>query len=114
MVTIAQRMASEHAHAIVVLRDTVDAKGSVGCRPWGIITDGDVLRCAADIDDRVAEDIALGGVLTVHPDNRLDDVVERMLGQQTSHAVVVEPRTDLPVGVLSTLDIAGILGWGRG
>jgi hypothetical protein len=29
-------------------------------------------------------------------------------------AVVVEPHTDRPVGVLSTLDVAGILGWGRG
>jgi hypothetical protein len=27
---------------------------------------------------------------------------------------VVEPRTGRPVGVVSTLDIAGILGWGRG
>jgi hypothetical protein len=27
--------------------------------------------------------------------------------------VVMEPRTDRPVGVLSTLDIAALLGWGR-
>ena len=107
-------MASEHVHAIVVLRETIDAEGTIGRRPWGILTDRDVLRCAADIDDRMAEDIALGGVLTVHPDDRLNDVAERMLDQHTSHAVVVEPRTDRPVGVLSTLDIAGILGWGRG
>jgi hypothetical protein len=70
LVTVAQRMASEHVHAIVVLRETVDAEGATDRRPWGI--------------------------------------------QHTSHAVVVEPRTDRPVGVLSTLDIAGILGWGRG
>ena len=37
-----------------------------------------------------------------------------MLEQGTSHAVVVEPGTGRPVGVLSTLDIAGILGWGVG
>jgi CBS domain-containing protein len=114
MVTIAQGMASEHVHAIVVLRETIDAAGAIGHRPWGIVTDRDVLRCAAEIADRTAEDIALGGVLTVHPDDRLQDVAERMLDQHTSHAVVVEPRTDRPVGVLSTLDIAGILGWGRG
>jgi CBS domain-containing protein len=53
-------------------------------------------------------------VLLVHPDDRLTDVAERMLDQHTSHAIVVDPRTDRPVGVLSTLDIAGILGWGRG
>jgi len=97
-----------------VLRETVDAEGAVGRRPWGILTDRDVLRAAAVIDDRTAEDVASGGVLVVHPDDRLDDIAERMLDQHTSHAVVVEPRTDRPVGVLSTLDIAGILGWGRG
>ena len=100
--------------AIVVLRETVDAAGAVGRRAWGILTDRDVLRCAAVIDDRTAEDIASGSVLLVHPDDRLADVAERMLEQNTSHAVVVEPRTDRPVGVLSTLDIAGVLGWGRG
>ena len=61
-----------------MLRETVDAEGAVGRRPWDTLTDGDVLRCAAVIDDRTAEDIASGG------------------------------------GLLSTLDIAGILGWGRG
>ena len=114
MVTVAQRMASEHVHAIVVLRETVDPEGAVGRRPWGIISDRDVLRCAAEIEDRTANDVALSGVLMVHPGDRLTDVAERMLDQHTSHAIVVEPRTDRPVGVLSTLDIAGILGWGRG
>ena len=60
MVTVAQRMASEHVHAIVVLRETIDAEGAIGRRPWGILTDRDVLRCAAEIDDRTAEDIATG------------------------------------------------------
>jgi CBS domain-containing protein len=114
MVSVAQRMASEHVHAIVVLRETIDADGAIARRACGILTDRDVLRCAADIDDRVAEDIAVGGVLTVNPDDRLSEVAERMLDQNTSHAVVVEPRTGRPVGVVSTLDIAGILGWGRG
>ena len=70
MVTVAQRMASEHVHAIVVLRETVDAEGAIGRRPWGILTDRDVLRCAAVIDERTADDVALGGVLLVHPDDR--------------------------------------------
>ena len=113
MVTVAQRMASERVHAIVVLRETIDAEGTIGRRPWGILTDRDVLRCAAGIDDRLAEDIALGGVLIVHPDDRLDDVAARMLDQHTSHAVVVDPSTARPVGVLSTLDIARIVGGGR-
>jgi CBS domain-containing protein len=55
-----------------------------------------------------------GEVLLAQPDERLPDVAQRMLEHGTSHAVVVEPRTGRPVGVLSTLDIAGILGWGLG
>ena len=114
MINVAQRMASEHVHSIVVLRETVDAEGVVQRRPWGIITDRDVLRCGPVIEDRTADDVATGGVMLVHPEDRLADVAQRMLDQHTSHAIVVEPRTDRPVGVLSTLDIAGILGWGRG
>jgi CBS domain-containing protein len=115
MLKVAQQMASEHVHAIVVLRLTVDGDGGVGRWPWGIVTDHDVLRFARTLEDRTAADAAdVEGVLLVHPDDRLADVAERMLDEGTSHAVVVEPRSDKPVGVLSTLDIAGILGWGRG
>jgi CBS domain-containing protein len=37
-----------------------------------------------------------------------------MADHDATHAVVVDNRTGRPVGVLSTLDVAGILGWGRG
>ena len=97
-----------------MLRETVDAEGEVGRRPWGIVTDHDVLRSAALIAERTANDAATGEVLLAQPDEPLPDVAERMLEHGTSHAVVVEPRTGRPVGVLSTLDIAGILGWGLG
>jgi CBS domain-containing protein len=58
-------------------------------------------------------------VLTCDPQTNMVTVAQRMaservLEQHTSDAIVVEPRTERPVGVLSTLDIAGILGWGRG
>jgi CBS domain-containing protein len=114
LVAVAQRMASEHVHAIVVLLETVDPDGEVGSRPWAVVTAHDILRSAASIADRTAGDVATGEVLLAHPDERLPDVAERMLEHGTSHAVVVEPRTGRPVGVLSTLDIAGILGWGLG
>ena len=97
----------------MVRRETVDAESEIGRRPLGILTDRDALRCAALIDHRTAGNVASGGVLLVHPDDRLTDVAERMLDQGASQAVVVEPRTDGPVGALSTLTVAGILGWGR-
>ena len=114
LVAVAQRMASEHVHAIVVLRETVNPDGEVAGRPWAVVTDHDVLRSAAAIADQTAGDVATGEVLLAHPDEPLPDVAQRMLEHGTSHAVVVEPRTGSPVGVLSTLDIAGILGWGLG
>jgi CBS domain-containing protein len=114
LVTVAQRMASEHVHAIVVLLETVEPDGEIGQRPWAVVTDHDVLRSATLIDERTAGDVATGEVLLARPDEPLADVAQRMLEHDTSHAVVVEPRTGRPVGVLSTLDIAGILGWGLG
>jgi CBS domain-containing protein len=114
LVTVAQRMATEHVHAIVVLLETTNADGEVDRRPWAVVTDHDVLRSAAAIADKTAGEVATGEVLLAGPDERLPDVAQRMLEHGTSHAVVVEPRTGRPVGVLSTLDIAGILGWGLG
>jgi CBS domain-containing protein len=113
LVTVAQRMAGEHIHALVVLRETV-ADGAPGRRPWAVLTDRDILRCAPRIDELTAGDAASGEVLEAHPDDRLADVAERMLDHAVSHAVVVNPDTGRPIGVLSTLDIAGILAWGRG
>jgi CBS domain-containing protein len=111
LTAVAQQMASEHVHAIVVL---LEAEQESDRRPWAVITDQDILRSADSIAGRTASDVATGEVLLANPDERLPDVAQRMLEHGTSHAVVVEPRTGRPVGVLSTLDIAGILGWGLG
>jgi hypothetical protein len=37
-----------------------------------------------------------------------------MAEHDVAHLIVVAPQTDKPVGVLSTLDIAGVLAWGEG
>ena len=36
-----------------------------------------------------------------------------MLTHGVSHLVVIEPESERPVGILSTLDIAGVLAWGE-
>ena len=114
LVTVAQRMASEHVHAIVVLLEGADADGPIDRHRWAVVTDRDVLRSAASVAEHTAGEVASGSPLLAGPDERLPDVAQRMLEHDTSHAVVVEPRTGRPVGVLSTLDSAGILGWGLG
>jgi hypothetical protein len=36
-----------------------------------------------------------------------------MLAKATSHVVAVNPESNAAVGILSTLDIAGVLAWGE-
>lgn len=112
LVTLAQRMAGAHVHALVVLEPRSD--GAVERRPWAIVTDRDVLRHAERADELTAGEVASTDVLQVTPSNALIDVVQRMVEHKVTHAVVVDSRTRRPVGIVSTLDIAGIVGWGRG
>ena len=114
LVDVARLMATEHVHSIVVLRDVPDAQGRTAPRAWAIVTDLDILRCASDIEHLSALDAPTTDLLTVRPTDPLRDAASAMTEARTSHAVVVDPERNLPVGMLSTLDIAGILAWGRG
>jgi CBS domain-containing protein len=109
LITVAQRMAGEHVHAIVV-RGEGERAGSQ--RRWAVVTGQDVLRCAARVEELTAKEAASSALL-VHPDDRLADVAARMLEHGATHVLVVEPDTDRPIGVTSTLDIAWIVAWGR-
>jgi CBS domain-containing protein len=110
LITVAQRMAGEHVHAIVVRGEGEHAGGQ---RHWAVVTGQDVLRCADGVEELTAEEAASSVLLEVHPDDRLADVAARMLEHGATHVLVVEPDTDRPIGVTSTLDIAWIVAWGR-
>lgn len=111
---VARLMATRHVHAIVVLRDLADASGSLAPRAWAVVTDLDILRCADRIDELSAGDAPTTDLLTVLPDDRLPDAARQMIEHGASHAVVVSASDGRPVGMLSTLDIAGIAAWGLG
>jgi len=111
LVTVAQRMAGEHVHALVVMSPRgTDAHER---RAWGVLTDRDLLTHARHVEELTAGDVATPAILEIRPDDRLSDVADRMVAAGTSHAIVEEPSSGRPVGVVSTLDIAGILAWGR-
>lgn len=59
-----------------------------------------------------ASELALQPVM-VETTSLLRDAAELMLAKSASHVVAVNPPTKRPVGILSTLDVAGILGWGE-
>jgi CBS domain-containing protein len=81
---------------------------------WGIISDLDLLRAGMrpDAPDTAAE-LVRQPVIKVETTTALRDAAELMLTKDTSHVVAVNPDTGRPVGVLSTLDIAGVLAWGE-
>ena len=108
----AQRMSGEHVHALVVLRPH-PASGDDD-RPWAVLTDRDLLQHASEASVLTAGEVASGPVVTARPGDRLAELAERMIRHHASHAVVVDPVDDRPIGVVSTLDVAGIIAWGRG
>jgi CBS domain-containing protein len=79
---------------------------------WGLISDMDLVRAAeVGIEGGAAEDIARTEPLTVEPSTSLSTAVRLMDVHGTAHLIVA--RNGSPVGVLSSLDIAGALAWGR-
>jgi CBS domain-containing protein len=81
---------------------------------WGMISDLDVLRAGIHLAaDSSARALALEPVISAAPTTPLREAGELMLEHGVSHLIVVDPNTHGPIGVLSTLDIAGVLAWGE-
>ena len=109
---VARMMSTHHVHCLVV---GGAAEGEPVQAPvWGMISDLDLLRAGLRPDALdTAGHLAQRSVTTVATTAALRDAAELMLTNGTSHVVAVNPETGRPVGILSTLDIAGVLGWGE-
>jgi CBS domain-containing protein len=106
--TVARIMATHRVHALLA---TAHGEEELpGGRPWGIISDTDLLRAAQSGNlDQTARTIAGSPVLTVSMSDELPRTAQLMVERDASHLIVVEPHSNRPVGVLSTLDIARAL-----
>jgi len=111
LTAVARTMAEHHVHAVVVT-DTEFFDRAPDTHVWGVVTDATVLRNGATAVDRTAGGTATRDFVTAHPGDRLADVAATMTDRGASHAVVVDSH-GRPVGMLSTLDVAGIIAWGR-
>lgn len=109
--TVARLMASHHIHCVVVER--IHTAGRKGI-DWGIVTDRDLMKNAGRDDDLSAGEIATREAVMTLPEEPLTHATQLMTEHDTTHLVVLDPITHRPVGVLSGLDIAGVLAWGRG
>lgn len=108
---VARMMASYHVHCVVVT--DMDPEGESE-RPWGVVSDLDLVRASGpDATDRTAGDTAATELVTVAADDTLAHAAQLMIEHETSHLLVVRRDTERPVGVLSSMDIAGVLAWGE-
>jgi CBS domain-containing protein len=82
-----------------------------GLAAWGVV-DLDVVRVAAagSVAGRTAREVAATEAFAISEDDVLDRAVPLMSEHQVAH-LVVGAATGRPVGVLSTLDVAGLLAW---
>lgn len=106
---VARMMATYRVHAVLVTAHGDDEVA--GGRPWGLVSDLDVLRAAAtaDVGDVHARDVAQTPIVMVASDHELSHAAELMVGRAVSHLLVVEPHSGRPFGVISTLDLARAL-----
>jgi CBS domain-containing protein len=105
---VAQVMATYRVHSVVISE-------TQGDRPWGIVSDVDLAAASdKDVEKVRARDIWRGELVTVSPEDPLWRAARLMAEHGVSHLVVVQPHSGQPVGVLSTLDVAGVLAWGGG
>jgi CBS domain-containing protein len=104
---IARLMATQHVHCVAV---TDGGEGLV----WGIVSDLDLLRAGIKPGAELTAGELTGQPLaSVRSTMPLREAAGRMLDHGASHVVVIDPLTERPVGILSTLDIAGVLAWGE-
>lgn len=109
---VARIMSTHHVHCIVVRGAAEDEANESPV--WGIISDFDLLRAGIrpDAPDTAAA-LARQPVIKVETTAALRDAAELMMTRGTGHVVAVHPQTGHPIGILSTLDIAGVLAWGE-
>jgi CBS domain-containing protein len=108
---VAKMMAGHHVHCVAVVGISHEQPE---CFVWGIVSDLDLVRAGIEGDaGETARALASQPIVVVEPAMPLRDAAREMLEHGVSHVVVADPVAQRPVGVLSTLDIAGVLAWGE-
>lgn len=97
--TVARMMTTYRVHAIVVFGHDDDLA------PWGVVSDLDLV--AGIGGHATAGSVAASPVVTTTPDETLVRAAQLMREHASAHLLVVSTDTRLPIGVISTLDIAG-------
>jgi CBS domain-containing protein len=109
LASAAALMTEERIHAVVV--SGVDADSLTDRHTWGIVSDLDLLRAALEGSaDMTAGKVAAMEFLTVDADETVERAAQLMTEHEVTHLVALDPQTGHAVGVLSTHDVARVIG----
>jgi len=104
---VARLMARHRVHCIVGFGDATEGDTSL----WGVVSDVDVVAAlAADEQASTAGEIAATEIVTVAPHDTVRHAAELMRDHGVSHVLVIDPGSDRPLGILSSLDLAALMG----
>jgi CBS domain-containing protein len=105
---VARKMVDERIHCVVVAGIVKAAEGER--LSWGVLTDRDLFEASTEgAAGLTAGDIARPHVAIVDRSDTMRQAAEQMCRLGTSHLVVADRRTGNAVGVVSSLDMAGVL-----
>jgi CBS domain-containing protein len=103
---VARLLATKRIHCVAVADHP-----PANVADWAVVSDLDLVTAAAtdDLDSRTAGEIAATEALVVSAAEPLQRAAQLMAEHQVAHLLVVDAAGGRPVGVLSTLDVAGLL-----
>ena len=101
-------MAGYRVHCVVV-----EHSAPADNRPWAVISDLDLLHALKEGSSGPAHELARTELVSVTADTPLGRAIALMDEHAVSHLLVVQPHSGQPVGVLSALDLAGAVAFGR-
>jgi CBS domain-containing protein len=103
---VAALMADARVHCVVVIDEPSDRRSL-----WGVVSDLDLVAAATvrSLDEQEAGGSAMKPAVTIGPYEPLSTAAGLMTKHGVSHLVVVDPVKERPLGVISTLDVAGAL-----
>ncbi len=108
---VARMMAGHHVHCVAVMGIAHEHGEHL---VWGIISDLDLIRAGTSKGaEATASEMAIEPIFTVEPSTPLREAADLMLTHSSTHVLVIDAVKQRPIGMLSTLDIAGILAWGE-
>jgi CBS domain-containing protein len=110
LASVARIIATNHVHAVVV--SGIEPVSGGERLTWGLLTALDLVAAALPgCTATEAADLASSEIVTVDAGESLERAAQLMLEHQLTHLMAVDGAE--PVGIISTLDVAGCLAWGE-